>query len=190
MKKIIVAIVVVVGLVVAWRLISPAFISKELNEPSPLVQTEEDWLPGTGTPAGDAFETMTEAEKAEFQKAVDEMRSEVIVKNDGMPERPRIIARGTFESRAHDVEGAALLIETGDSKTLRFEDFETVNGPNLHIYLSHDLGATDFIDLGKIRATRGNVNYEIDASIDTDRYDLVLVWCVPFRVLFGYAVLN
>ena len=92
--------------------------------------------------------------------------------------------------RAHEVAGKALLISSGGGKILRFEDFETVNGPNLHIYLSTDLGDDDYIDLGEIRATKGNVNYEIDPAIDIQKYNKVLVWCVPFRVLFSYAELK
>ena len=68
--------------------------------------------------------------------------------------------------------------------------YETINGPNLHIYLSADLEANDYIDLGKIKATKGNVNYMVDHSIDTEKYNKVLVWCVPFQVLFSYAELT
>ena len=31
-----------------------------------------------------------------------------------------------------------------------FEDFDTINGPALYVYLSSDLGNDDFIDLGKL----------------------------------------
>ena len=75
-------------------------------------------------------------------------------------------------------------------RILRFEDFETINGPELHIYLSSELGDERFIDLGKIKATKGNVNYDIPAGIDTSKYNKVLVWCKPFSVLFSYAELS
>ena len=68
--------------------------------------------------------------------------------------------------------------------------FETDNGPRLHIYLSAGLGDDDFIDLGPIRATKGNANYEVPAGVDIEKYRNVLVWCVPFGVLFSYAELN
>jgi hypothetical protein len=79
--------------------------------------------------------------------------------------------------------------DDGGKKVLRFEDFETVNGPNLHIYLSSDLEGKDFVDLGEIKATKGNVNYDLPEGVDLDRYDKVLVWCVPFKVLFSYGEL-
>lgn len=107
-----------------------------------------------------------------------------------MPKEPRIIAEGGFISRAHEAAGRAILIEHDGKKTLRFENFETINGPNLHIYLSSNLEGDDYVDLGKLKATQGNVNYEVPAKVDTEKYTKVLVWCVPFSVLFSYADLK
>lgn len=76
------------------------------------------------------------------------------------------------------------------TQILRFEDFETVNGPNLHIYLATNLQADDFIDLGEIKATKGSVNYTLPSDVDLVKYNKVLVWCVPFKVLFSYADLD
>ena len=84
----------------------------------------------------------------------------------------------------------AEMIEADNQKILRFEDFETINGPDLHIYLSSDLEAKDYIDLGEIKATKGNVNYEVPSNVDLEKYNKVLVWCEPFRILFSYAELN
>ena len=109
---------------------------------------------------------------------------------DSIPQS-QIIAQGEFIENAHEVEGNALLIDNqGGNKILRFEDFETINGPDLHIYLSSNLDNSDFIDLGEIKATKGSVNYEIPSGTDTEKYNKVLVWCVPFRVLFSYAELK
>ena len=110
--------------------------------------------------------------------------------SDAMPGSAVIVAQGSFKERAHEAKGSALLIDDNGELILRFEDFETINGPNLHIYLSAGLGDDDFIDLGKIKATKGNVNYEIPPGTDIEKYDKVLVWCVPFKVLFSYADLE
>jgi len=100
-----------------------------------------------------------------------------------------ILAQGAFVPVEHEVAGQALLISDGEKTILRFENFETINGPDLRIYLSTSTGIDDFIDLGPIQATKGNVNYELDPSIDTTKYKYVLVWCRAFGVLFSYAVL-
>lgn len=101
-----------------------------------------------------------------------------------------IVASGSFIAQAHEVEGRAQLLRVEDQHILRFEDFKTINGPDLRIYLATDTTAEDFIDLGKIKATEGNVNYTIPEGIDREKYNTVLVWCRAFSVLFSYAVLQ
>lgn len=114
----------------------------------------------------------------------------VVEMQDEISSDVEIISQGIFMEQEHEVSGKALIVNDNENKILRFEDFETVNGPNLHIYLSADLEANDYIDLGEIKATKGDVNYELENSIDLEKYNKVLVWCVPFKVLFSYAELN
>ena len=106
-----------------------------------------------------------------------------------MPSKSRTIFQGDFKPMAHEVEGKALLIESDGKKIIRFEDFNTINGPDLYIYLSSGLGNEDFVDLGRIKATKGDVNYDVPEGTDTSKYKHVLVWCRAFRVLFSYAEL-
>ena len=174
MKKAWILIVVVILAIIGWYFISPAFSTIEVNEESPLI-------------INDDLDSMTKEEKQEFEAAVEEMQDDVIEGGDDMPSEAQLISEGLFMPRAHEVEGSALLIEDNGKNILRFEDFETINGPNLHIYLSSDLGDDDFIDLGEIKATKGSVNYDIPEGVDLDKYNKVLVWCVPFKVLFSYA---
>ncbi|MEK6977953.1 MAG: DM13 domain-containing protein [Candidatus Hydrothermarchaeota archaeon] len=176
MKKWSLIVGLVIAAVVAWYLISPVFRVVEVHEESPLIK--------------DAMETMDAATKVEFEKAVEAARENVMVMTDTMPVPARVVVQGLFKPSAHDVMGRALLIEVDDKKILRFEDFETINGPDLHVFLATELGIAGAVDLGEIKATKGSVNYELDPSIDTTKYNKVLVWCVPFRVLFSYAVLQ
>lgn len=161
-----VVLVIVLVLIVGWYLISPVFNVVEFDDASPLIN--------------DALDSMDAETEVDFESQTAEMADVVMEMDDGMDSGASLLASGDFMARAHDVSGKALLIEDGGKKVLRFEDFETGNGPNLHIYLSSSLGNDDFIDLGKIKATKGNVNYELPEGIDTERYDKVLVWCVPF----------
>ncbi|MEK6843917.1 MAG: DM13 domain-containing protein [Nanoarchaeota archaeon] len=114
----------------------------------------------------------------------------VVEKNENIPLTSDSLAEGIFIQSAHEVKGKALLIENEQKKILRFEDFETINGPDLHIYLASSLDAGDYIDLGAIKGTKGNINYDIPDGIDINKYNKVLIWCVPFKVLFSYAELS
>ena len=171
-KPIIGILALILVLSIGYYLIGPAFKVVELNEPL----------------INDNLNRMDRDEMREFNDAVDAMQNESTQADEPMI-ASSITARGMFKPRAHDVEGEAKLITTSNGTILRFENFDTINGPDLHVYLSSELGNSDFIDLGTLKANRGNFNYKIDENIDTQKYNIVLVWCVPFGVLFSYAEL-
>ena len=97
---------------------------------------------------------------------------------------------GSFVAKAHDVSGTARIVNTNTEKVLRFENFETANGPDLRIYLATDGTAKDYVDLGEIKGTKGNINYTIPPNTDLTKYSHVLVWCRSFSVLFSEAELH
>ncbi len=91
----------------------------------------------------------------------------------------------------HRASGAATVIRLDDgSRLLRFEDFQTTNGPDLYVYLSSDRQTQDFLDLGRLKGNIGDQNYPIPADTDLARYRYVLIWCRAFTVLFGSADLS
>lgn len=95
-----------------------------------------------------------------------------------------------LDTVAHPASGYALLVKAGGASYLRYEDLKTINGPDLYVYLSKDLDAKDFVDLGRIKATEGNVNYEIPENINLKDYRYALIWCKAFGVLFNSADLS
>jgi hypothetical protein len=106
------------------------------------------------------------------------------------PADANLYATGSFQPGGYEVSGTASILETNDTYILRFNDFKTEDGPGLFVYLSTDLTATDYIDLGELKAIEGDFNYEIDTGIDFNKYKNVLIWCEPFNALFGYAELT
>jgi hypothetical protein len=181
MKKLIIIIIIslTIFLPIAYYLISPIYNVVELDEEIPT---------GTNLAIKGSLETMDDATRKEFEEQMDAMKNKIMVMDDTIPVAS-VVAQGEFKENAHEVGGKALLVNTDNKRILRFEDFDTINGPDLRIYLSSDLGDDDFIELGKIKATKGNVNYEVADDVDTSKYKYVLVWCKPFKVLFSYAEL-
>ncbi len=103
------------------------------------------------------------------------------------------LRRGEFVSLAHPTSGTALVLgDGGPVRFLRFEGFETDNGPDLNVYLIN--GATgdesDFVDLGNLKGNIGDQNYEIPSDVDLSVYDTALIWCVRFSSGFGEAQLT
>lgn len=115
------------------------------------------------------------------------------------PQAPKEVSRGSFRSLEHTTTGQATVTELPDgSRVLRFENFETSNGPDLRVYLSAgsndaNFGAEygeDFVDLGRLKGNIGNQNYEIPPGTDLSRYRNAVVWCARFTVGFGVATLS
>ena len=87
----------------------------------------------------------------------------------------------------HPASGTVRIVESDGKRYVRYENFKTINGPDIYVYLSKDIDAKEFVNLGKVRATEGNINYEIPAKIDPHEYPYVLTWCKTFSVLFNSA---
>jgi hypothetical protein len=110
------------------------------------------------------------------------------------------VAEGEFISLEHQTQGSALVVETaGGKRFLRFEGFETSDGPDLLVYLSAKEPAgsddwrgydQDFVDLGELKGNIGNQNYAIPGNVDLERYSTAVVWCRRFTVGFAAAVLE
>ncbi len=88
---------------------------------------------------------------------------------------------------SHPASGTARVVNADGKTYIRYENFKTINGPDIYVYLSKDLGAKEFVNLGRVKATEGNINYEIPAGVDVAGYPYVLTWCKIFGVLFNYA---
>jgi hypothetical protein len=100
---------------------------------------------------------------------------------------------GAFVGRDHPTSGTASVLGDGSGQRfLRFEDFETDNGPDLNVYLVNSSagGVDDFVDLGDLKGNIGDQNYEIPIEVDLGVYDTALIWCVRFSSPFGEATLT
>ena len=109
-----------------------------------------------------------------------------------------VLLRGKFRSYAHETVGTAAVYELGDRRVLRLTGFSTSNGPDVRVYLVAANDATDdetvtkagFVELGKLKGTQGDQNYDIPAGLDLEKYRAVTIWCRRFSVNFGTAPLT
>lgn len=116
---------------------------------------------------------------------------------EALPTASRTLSEGAFRSYEHATSGRARVVATaGGGRYVRFEDFETSNGPALKVYLSAapasgpgDRFDDRFVDLGDLKGNIGSQNYAIPADVHLDRYRSVVVWCKRFSVAFAAAAL-
>ena len=205
MKKILIAIVVLAILGVSYYGISPLFNNVEVDDALPeSVGTEETTGEIVGEeetptqesaaepePAPSGFEDLSKEDQDAMMEQMEESNKET---PEAMEDEIDTSAKGAIEqvyevmdTVGHPAEGTVRVIETADGSIARYENFSTINGPRLHVYLAKDLRATEFIDLGPIRGTKGNINYDIPEGTDLSEYRYLMYWCVPFGVLFNYA---
>jgi hypothetical protein len=93
----------------------------------------------------------------------------------------------------HNGEGVAKIIRTAEGKlVLRVEMFSVTNGPDLFVVLSPDDDgyADGSLNLGGLKATDGNFNYEIPDGTDLSQYRSAVVWCRGADITFAYAPLE
>jgi hypothetical protein len=101
------------------------------------------------------------------------------------------IYQGTFASSSHPTSGTVKLAKDSTGKRfLVFENFKSDSGPDLRVYLSDDLKASNFSEITNKVTLSGNYQLPVDASIDIERKRKVLIWCEDFAVLFGSADLK
>ena len=93
--------------------------------------------------------------------------------------------------------GTAAIYRLADGgRILRFTNFKTSNGPDVHVYLvaADDVNAAvqrgEFIDLGTIKGNVGDQNYALAHDLDLSKYRTVSIWCKRFSVNFGAAPLG
>ncbi len=182
-----VAVVVVAGL--AWLAfgffgIQAAFIDDEVDEGGPIfAATEAEQDATTATEEFQDAMAEAEADRTETDEATEEAMP------DTEPAEIVTLFSGDFsgESR-YDITGQALVLNDGsEQRFLRFEDFDSDNGPDLKVYLRAADG--EFHSLGDLKGNIGNQNYEIPPEVDLTVFNTVEIWCERFGVGFGSATL-
>jgi len=178
----IVALVVI--LATGWYFISPLFINRSVDET----------LPSSIT-VGTALPPITPEVKPQSDVLPDTTMDEA------MPEEEQVssLLSGQFidADDFHRGSGKVSILELSDgSRILRVEDFFVTNGPDLHVILAagskptgkEDLG--QYVDLGELKGNLGNQNYPIPDDIDLESFQSVVIYCVPFHVVFSTANLS
>jgi hypothetical protein len=111
----------------------------------------------------------------------------------------QVLESGTFSGVMHPTGGIATIYRLADGdRILRFTNFKTSNGPDVHVYLvavddakdSATVKGADFIDLGEIKGNIGDQNYALGHDLDLSKYRTVSIWCKRFAVNFGAAPLK
>jgi hypothetical protein len=207
-KKIIIIILAVVAIPFGVYTISPFFTSNTVNEPLPTTITVVNKK--EATQEYQKFVSMNDQDRMTAAKQMSQRQKNMVMIGAGQINNtvienvdiPTTIKQQEQQSNAttttttskimtgsfigagdgfHNAEGSAKVIPLGDGNTiLRLENFKSTNGPNVHLYLATDKTASNFIDLGRLKANNGNQNYNIPNGTDLAKYNMALIWCKDF----------
>ena len=204
---------------VGWYLASPLFIDDAVDEAFPFEAPAEDQIAGMSEEERKALESdfMTAGPEAEEVAALSTQDKEAVTDKvmdaaaTVMMDKPMdeamtpaanewtMVAAGQFvgADNFHLGSGSAGIYQQGDQRVLRFEEFSVTNGSDLHVILTKHPAPSgpsevgeDYVDLGPLKGNLGNQNYEIPAGVDLSEYQGVVIYCVPFHVVFATATLG
>jgi hypothetical protein len=175
--------VVLVGVVVALLLFQPWLI---------FIDDNVDEADDAGEVVGTASDGLSQTEFPDGQGGAD----------SDDPLRVELAA-AEFIDAGHATSGRAIIYLRDDgTRYLRLEDFETSNGPDLHVWItdqqsggdcegcsdSHGIyDDGDYVPLGELKGNLGDQNYEIPDDADLGDMKSVVIWCDRFNVAFGSA---
>lgn len=201
-----------------WYLGSPLFINNAVEEPFPFKVPDQNEIAAmseedrskleadfiSAVPDETTLSALPPQEQAEVAQKV-EAAAELVMMDKPLAEEMMemddwtAVASGEFAGadNFHMGEGSAAVFAQGEQRVLRFEDFSVTNGPDLHVILTkhpspqgtEDVG-DDYLDLGSLKGNLGAQNYEIPPSVDLSQYHSVVIYCVPFHVVFATAALS
>jgi hypothetical protein len=98
---------------------------------------------------------------------------------------------GTFNNGPYgSVNGTAKIYFQNNQYILALGNFNSSNGPDLHVYISKEAKPVNYIDLRKLQSISGNQQYPITGTINFSEYKCALIHCQQYNHLFGSAELK
>jgi len=102
--------------------------------------------------------------------------------------------QGQFVQKSKRLKGNYKIVQENGQTIIRFSDnFKTVNGPDLKVFLSPNTienasgqNATDgAVLLGFVKSKKGTQDYVLPAGVTLGDFSSVLIHCEAFSVLWG-----
>lgn len=103
------------------------------------------------------------------------------------------VGSGIFTSFAHSLSGTAVIVidKTTGTRSLRLQDFSMTAGPDVYVMLSksnnYSMANSTPIGILKGSYSNNNLSLPIEESVDLEASKFVLIYCLQFNSLFGFA---
>lgn len=90
----------------------------------------------------------------------------------------------------HTASGSVTLYDQNGQKFVVLDPYSSQNGPDLKVYLSKNVNASSYINLGPLKSITGMQSYAVPGNPNIAEYPYVHIWCEQFSVEFGRAELQ
>ncbi len=88
--------------------------------------------------------------------------------------------------KGYGAAGEAAVYVSSEMTFLRLQDFGIASGIDQKLYLTKDGTIETGIEIGALKASQGDQNYNI-SGIDHDVYNTLIIYSKPFEMYYGYA---
>lgn len=194
-------IIVAMILVVAWWLISPLFIDKTVQEEFPFSLNATIPTNMTRAEAEQVMAGMAKMNTDDVQDSMGDLMMKATGRDTADASELIILKTGSFQDGddVHKGSGMATIYEGPDgSRVLRLENFDSTNGPDLHVILSptanpgskDEVSAPGYVSLGKLKGNIGNQNYLIPDDVEIPAQGSIVIYRRAFHVIFSVATLQ
>lgn len=110
------------------------------------------------------------------------------------PTDATLVGQGAFESYAHSLGGKAILYQREGTHVVRLENFTMTPGPDVYVFLSKTNNYSKANAVEVVRLKEGYnmsaINLEFNSALIGTEHRFVLIYCVQYNSLFGYAELK
>lgn len=119
-----------------------------------------------------------------------------------LAQAPTVLRSGSFVDGEHPTKGTARIVQQGEQRMLELDQaFQTsTSGPDLVVILHRSpdvIGSTvppaypikpeDYVLIAPLKSYSGAQSYLIPASIQSETFASVAIWCRQFNATFGAA---
>lgn len=193
-------LVIIIGVAVTFPLWSPYFTNDVVDEAFPgLTADERSQLRAMPEDEQSVLIEMSQDNQEMAEETAKGAMSEDTMAEEDMPTEPTTLLAGSWIELdpIHKAEGTATIYDVDGSRVLRLDNFHVTNGPDLHVVLAKNVPTAildgvgeDYVDLGQLKGNVGSQNYDIPDDVNLDEFSSVVIYCVPFHVVFSSAELT
>ncbi|MGI9567992.1 MAG: DM13 domain-containing protein [Nitrosopumilus sp.] len=187
------------GIVANDNNISDKLPQSELSEELSKIRSDLNYAKFIGMSEDDRLAIVTQMspqskelvlmEAGKFDKIIDEGINQIAYNMESPNDLKFIQSAQISGIKGNDAQGKASIVSNGFLTYLRLDDFAVIPGIDQHIYFTKFGDVENSLDIGMLKANKGNQNYPI-YGVNSNEYNQMVIYSKPFDVYYATANLQ